>query len=99
MAIQSIDTERVASSIASLRAVNGAINDAFDTMQKKAQQLDSAWNSKAGETAKTTMYQIFKNSDTRSAVIQNYINLLEQQVDPGYINTETVNTQLADQFK
>ena len=35
----------------------------------------------------------------RSAVLQNYVRMLEQQVSPGYAETETVNTKLADQFK
>jgi hypothetical protein len=32
-------------------------------------------------------------------VLQNYINLLEQQVNPGYVSAEAANTKLADKFK
>ena len=99
MAKQAVNTDRIASAANKLRTVNNAINSEFSNMQKKAQQLDSNWKGAAGETARTTMYQLFKNNEPRSTVLQNYINLLEQQINPGYIDAETVNTTLADQFK
>ncbi len=99
MAKQVVNTDRIASSVNKLRTVNSNINAEFRTLQNKAKKLDSNWKSAAGETAKSTMYQLFKNNDVRSAVLQNYMNLLEQQVNPGYGNTEDVNTKLADKFK
>lgn len=99
MAKQVVNTERITSSATRLRTVNNTINSEFNTLQNKAKQLDSNWKSSAGETARTTMYQLFKNSEVRSTVLQNYINMLEQQVNPGYNNAETTNTKLADKFK
>lgn len=99
MAKQVVNTDRIASSANRLRTVNNTINNEFRTLQSKAQQLDSNWRSAAGETAKTTMYQLFRNNDVRSSVIQNYINMLEQQVNPGYESAETTNSKLADKFK
>ncbi|MDR1210343.1 MAG: hypothetical protein LBK41_08560 [Clostridiales bacterium] len=99
MAKQVVNTDRIASSANRLRAVNNNINNEFRALQDKARQLDSNWKSPAGETAKTTMYQLFKNSEARQAILQNYVNMLEQQVNPGYTSAETVNTKLADKFK
>jgi len=99
MAKQSINTERVATSANKLRAVNNNINNELHILQNKAGQLDRNWKSAASSVALTAMYRIFKQSEERTKVIQNYINMLEQQVNPGYINTESVNTHLADNFK
>jgi len=99
MAKQVVNTDRIASSASKLRAVNSAINNEFRTLQNKALQLDNNWKSAAGNVAKTTMYELFKSNDVRSSVLQNYINTLEQLVNPGYIDAETTNTKLADKFK
>jgi uncharacterized protein YukE len=99
MAKQVVNTERIAASASKLRTVNGNINNEFRTLQNKAKQLDSNWKSRAGETAQTTMYQLFQNGSVRSSVLQNYINMIEQQINPGYIDAETTNTTLADKFK
>ena len=98
MAKQVVNTDRIASAANKLRTVNGNINSAFSTMQNKMKQLNN-WKGAAGTAAQTTAYQISQNNGIRSAVIQNYINMLEQQVNLGYIETETVNKKLADNFK
>ena len=96
---QSINTDRVMSAANKLRTTNTAINNQFRTLQNTAKLLEYDWKSAAGSMAHTTMYQLFGNNQIRSTVIQNYINLLEQQVNPGYINAENTNTKLADKFK
>jgi len=99
MAKQSINTEKVMSAVYRLRAINATINNEFRNLQNIAKRLENDWKSSAGANAHTTIYQLFKNNEIRSSVIQNYINLLEQQVIPGYINTESVNNKLSDKFK
>ena len=99
MTKQAINTEMVTSYANKLRTTNNNINNAFDELQRKAKQLETNWKSSAGTTAQTSMYQLFNYRYTRSAVLQNYINMLEQQINPGYTRTETVNTTLADKFK
>lgn len=94
-----VDTDRIAAVANKLRTVNTNINREFGVLQSRAGQIDSNWNSMAGDTARTMMYQLFKQNEMRSMVLQNYINMLEQQVAPGYINAETVNEKLADKFK
>lgn len=99
MAKQSINTNKVSSSANKLRTVNNNINNEFKILEKKAKQLDNKWKSAAGDAARTKMYKLFKNNEVRSTVLQNYINMLEQQVNPNYTSTETVNAKLADKFK
>jgi|GEM_PF-1716024 len=99
MTKQVVNTERIALSVNRLRTVNSNIDGEFSILQRKAKQLDTCWNSPAGETARTTMYQLFANSEIRSAVLQNYVNILEKQINPAYIYAETTNTSLADKFK
>jgi hypothetical protein len=95
---QVVNTDRIISSVNKLRTVNGNINTAFSTLQIKIKQLNN-WKGAAGTAAQTTAHHISQNNEVRSAVIQNYINMLEQQVNLGYIETETVNKKLADNFK
>lgn len=97
---QSIDTERVAAVAAVLQSVNENINDSCDKMGKTCdRQLSENWKSEAGSAAITLLYELLKGNESRSTVIQNYISFLGQQVDPGYVEAERVNTSLADQFK
>ena len=99
MTKQTIDTDRIVASATALRTANSNIGSAFQTLQNSAKRLEDNWKGAAGTTAQTTVQQIFKISEERSKVLQNYVNFLEQQVNPGYIDTETVNTTLADKFK
>lgn len=96
---QSIDTERVQSTASRLRTVNNNISRAFAAVKKKGDRLESNWRSPAGAAAATLMHQILQGGAAREAVLENYIAMLEQQVNPGYASAETVNTKLADQFK
>ena len=96
---QTIDTARVAASANKLRAVNSNINRQFQSFRGIARRIEGNWNSRAGSTAVTQLYQLLQGNQARSDILQNYINMLAQQVDPGYEGAEAANTSLADQFK
>lgn len=96
---QLVNTEGISTAATKLRTVNDNISGKFDTLTKKARVLESDWNSSAGSLACSKMYELFKLNETRYSVIQNYINMLEQQVDPNYESAEEANKTLADQFK
>lgn len=99
MSEQSINLENVSIAISGLRTANENINNAFRAVETAAKRLDSNWNSRAGSLANTSMYQLLENNTARSTILQNYVNLLEQQVNPGYRSAEETNIKLADQFK
>ena len=96
---QAIDTTRVADSANRLRIVNNNIERHFQSFRNSAGQLNNTWHSRAGDKAKTEMYKLFDGATARSTVLQNYITILNQQINPGYNDAEAVNTSLADQFK
>lgn len=99
MAKQVVNTDRISLSANKLRTVNNNINSEFSKLKNNAQRLESNWKSSAADTAKTTMYRLFNNSEVRSNVLQNYINMLEQQINLGYVSVENANTTLAGKFK
>ncbi|MCM1059915.1 MAG: hypothetical protein NC452_06440 [Eubacterium sp.] len=99
MAKETVNTEGISSATAQLKNINNNIDSSFNTLKNVVNQLERGWNTAVGNTACLIMYQFLKMGETRSYVIQNYINTLEQQVNPGYTATENVNKLLADQFK
>lgn len=94
-----VDSESIAAAAADLNRINSEIQSEFERLEKRSKILSSDWNSPAGNNAVTKMYELFKNSEARFAVLQNYANFLEQQVNPNYNSAEDTNTSLADQFK
>jgi hypothetical protein len=99
MTVQVVNTDGISSTIAKLRTANNNINKEYDILENNAVQLDSNWQSQAGQAARDTMYGLFQYSEVRSAVLLNCINFLEQQINPSYIYVEDFNTKLADKFK
>ena len=62
-------------------------------------QVLLSWQGSAGTAAQTTMYQFPPNNNARSAVLQSYVDMLQQQINPNYAYAENViNTSLADLF-
>lgn len=99
MAKQVVDTDMIRDAVSKLRTADRNMNNEFRTLQNKAKQLDTNWRSAAATAAQTAIYRLFQDNEVRSAVLQNYINMLEQQVNPGYTEAETANKKLADSFK
>ncbi len=99
MAKQIIDTVRVSQTITKLKSVNSAIDNEMTVLEGTPKRLEGGWNSMAGDIACGMLRRILPGGKARSTVIRNYINMLEQQVNPGYIATEEHNTKLSDNFK
>ncbi|MBQ7016707.1 MAG: hypothetical protein IJN10_07130 [Firmicutes bacterium] len=98
MAIQKVNTDGILNAAASLSLCNANMDEAFASLYKTGTTMENNWNSKAGSAASSLLYQLFNGNQARSTVLQNYVNLLQQSVSPGYVNSETINTKLADQF-
>ena len=99
MPLTLVNTESIASSADTLRSINSNINSECNKMKNNVERIDSNWRSPAGDAAQVAIHHILKQNDERSTVIQNYINILEQLINPGYSDTETANATLADKFK
>lgn len=97
--LQLVNTDGIEAAAIRLNDLNDQISGDFDAMVKQANRLETDWKSAAGSLACTKMYELFKNSEVRYSVLKNYVNMLNQQVSPGYKSAENANTTLADQFK
>jgi uncharacterized protein YukE len=95
-----VDTGTVAAAATTIATYNNRIRDDFSSVESAIRALNSVWDSSAAEQAMDSFYNI-KNTfhEPRYTVMDNYVKFLQQQVDPGYTQTETVNTFLADLFK
>jgi len=99
MSKQVINTDDVDYAKNRLRTVNDNIDRALGELANKSKQLESNWKSSSGDAAQIAMRELLKGNEVRSLVICNYVNILEKQINPGYIEAETVNAKLSDQFK
>ena len=96
---QVVDTVQIEAAARTLKSINDNIDREFGVLQGKAKDLESCWNSAAANEAIEAMYSIFQRNEPRSAIMQNYSNMLMQQVHQGYVETESANQTLADQYK
>ncbi|MGN0577026.1 MAG: hypothetical protein ACI4J4_00245 [Ruminiclostridium sp.] len=94
-----VDTEKIGEAVAVLQNAENNISSEFERMKKAAARLEDGWKSRAGSKACTTMHQLFRGGEARSAVMNNYVNILKQQINPNYISAEKENKSLADIFK
>lgn len=99
MAEQKIDTEQAIYTISMLRRTNRSIKEFFGVIRGHGRMLEREWKGRAANKAISYLCQFEKDNETRSDVMQNYINQLEQQVVPGYEQAENVNLRLSDKFK
>ena len=95
---QTVDTGGIESTAGIIRTRNSNINQSFNSLKNKMNQLND-WSSPAGETARTTWHGLANHNNERSTILENYHKFLIQQVNPGYVRTETANTSLAEKFK
>lgn len=96
---QAVDSQRLLDVVTVLRTTDSELTKGMESLKRAVSRMENAWRSEAGDCAVQAMYQLFKNNDARSTVLQNYIAFLEQMAVPGLINAEETNTKLADQFK
>lgn len=99
MTKQGINTEAVAAAADRLRQASNNIASEFCTLQNRVGRLEDGWRGAAGTVAQTTIHQLLSHNEVREQVLQNYLDLLEKQINPGYQNAEMVNTSLADKFR
>ena len=68
-------------------------------MKSDIDMLARSWQGRAGSQASNEIYKILDGNSTRSDVLQNYVNALNQMIVPGYHNVENANKSLAEAFK
>jgi len=98
MESQFVDTHGISIAADRIRIANTNINSRFQTMRSSMARL-SNWIGSAGSVAQSARNQLLEHNTPRSDILQNYVNLLNRQVNPGYVSAENTNTSLADKFK
>ena len=100
MAGVKINTDLVSATATKISGLNNEMRAGFNDVQNAIKKLDSAWDG-AAATSAMNKFNAIKNAycDARYNVVNNYVTFLRQQIDAGYVQTEQVNTSLADQFE
>ena len=95
-----VNTDQVAEIANNLERLNKELRQALEDSKKRIDGLSSVWQ---GEAADATIQgfdsfaaNYFQNYED---VITQYVTFLRTNVDAGYFETETVNTNLAEAFK
>ncbi len=95
-----VNTEQVAQVANTIEDLNKKLNDQLIESQTTVKNLTNTWE---GEAANATIsaYNEFaaKYFENYYKIIDSYVKFLRTNVETGYFDTETANTNLADAFK
>ena len=95
-----VDVDKVKKIASHIATCNNAIKTGFGDMEKRVNSLNSNWDSAVADAVITKFFSI-KNDfySNRYKVVENFTNVLNQQISDGYRQTEVENVSLADLFK
>jgi len=94
-----VDTNGITATYSTLSSVNENITNDFTILQNVLKPFIESWQSSAGATAETKMYELFNLNPNRSSEMKDYIDTLKLCVNPNYKEAERVNISLADNFR
>ena len=94
-----VNTDQVGQIATSIEAQNKRLQEELQNSQATIQALSNSWE---GEAAQATIdaYDSFAQKFFQNYydVIDNYVRFLRTNVDQGYFEVESANTQLSDAF-
>ncbi len=95
-----VSTAQVAEIATTIESLNKRLQEKLEESQSTIKGLASTWEGEAA-TATIEVYDSFaaKYFQNYYDVIDNYVKFLRQNVEQGYFETETANTNIADAFK
>ena len=95
-----VNTDRIVATASELNTINGQIRDGFESVEKAMNHLKKTWEGPAANYAmKKFTSTLAGGLEARYTAMNNYSTFLLSSVGEGYVQTETVNTSLADLFK
>lgn len=95
-----IDSQSVISLANEMQSINLAIDREYRETMKCFLNMFISWGGKASDSSREVYQTIEKAfSQSRYAVMNNYVRFLKSSVAEGYENVEKVNTGLAENFK
>ncbi len=95
-----VSTAQVAEIATTIESLNKRLQEKLEESRSTIKGLASTWEGEAA-TATIEAYDSFaaKYFQNYYDVIDNYVKFLRQNVEQGYFETETANTNIADAFK
>nr|WP_263324547.1 WXG100 family type VII secretion target [Neobacillus sp. Marseille-Q6967] len=95
-----VSTAQVADIATTIEGLNTRLAEELKNSQNTIKNLANAWEGEASQ-ATISSYDEFaaKYFQTYQDILDSYVKFLRVNVDQGYFETETANTNLADAFK
>jgi WXG100 family type VII secretion target len=95
-----VSTDQVAQIASSIENLNQRLSEELKNSQNTVQNLSNYWEGEASQ-ATIASYDEFASKYFQKYydIIDNYVKFLRINVDQAYVETETHNINLADQFK
>ena len=95
-----VNTAQVAEIATTIASLNDRLKEKLQESQATVQNLSSTWQ---GEAADATIDAVngfaAKYFDNYFDIIDSYVKFLRTNVENGYFETESANTNIADAFK
>ena len=98
MPMQKVNTMQISAIANAISSANSTLDAEFSNVQSAGQNMASNWNSEAGRSAITKMYELFRGNEARSTILENHVNYLQQTVVVNYNSAEQSNNELSDLF-
>ncbi|WP_068673712.1 WXG100 family type VII secretion target [Oceanobacillus sp. Castelsardo] len=95
-----VSTAQVSDIASTIERLNQQLHDELTNSKQTIQNLQNTWQGEASE-ATVSSYEEFANKyfQTYYEILDEYVKFLRLNVEQGYFETETANTNLADAFK
>jgi len=95
-----VNTDQVAQIASTIEGLNKDLKESLENSKKIVNGLSNTWEGEASQ-ATISSFNEFANKFFQNYydVIDNYVKFLRTNVDSGYFETETTNTNLSDAFK
>jgi WXG100 family type VII secretion target len=95
-----VNTAQVGEIATTIEGLNVRLAEELKNSQKTIQNLSNTWDGEASQ-ATIASYDEFaaKFFQNYQDILDSYVRFLRTNVDQGYFETETANTNLADAFK
>lgn len=91
-----VNTDQVAQIASTIEDLNNQLDEILRESQQTVRELSGTWD---GEASQETIAAFDTFASKYFDIIQQYVQFLRVNVESGYFETETANTQLADSFK
>lgn len=95
-----VNTDQVAQIANTIEGLNKKLDEQLKNSQATIKSLSNTWEGEAAQ-ATVSSFDAFASKYFQNYydIIDNYVKFLKTNVDAGYFETETGNTQLADVYK